>query len=282
MKDEDFFKSRKIGIIGGLGAMGLWFEKYFKKKGFDVYISDLDTETTNKDIALKCDIIILSTPMEAALKVVEEIGEYISDEKLLMDICSLKSSIVKSMMENTSCEVIGCHPMFGQYTSGLNGQNIVLCPARGETYTKFFKKLFEQDGANVSFSDPDKHDKYMAVVQGVTHLITIATGDFLKKEEISAEEILNFATPVFRLNMALMGRLFNLDLSLYRDLVGKNEKTEAMVQSFIHSLSQSLEILIEKDDGKKMDFLKSIKDYIGDYTETALEETNKVFNFLYE
>jgi len=32
MKDEDFFKSRKIGIIGGLGAMGLWFEKYFKKK----------------------------------------------------------------------------------------------------------------------------------------------------------------------------------------------------------------------------------------------------------
>lgn len=281
MKNEEF-KNKKIGIIGGLGAMGTWFNRYFTEKGFKVEVSDLETEITNKDIAENSDIIILSTPMGEAGKIVKEVGSFISEDKLIMDLCSLKSDIVESMKKHTKCQVMGCHPMFGQYTKDLNGQNIILCRGRGEDFIAPFKELFEGDHASVTIGDPKEHDKYMALVQGVTHLITIATGEFLKRENIKPEEIKKYSTPVFSINLALIGRLFGLDISLYKDLVGKNKNTEEMVKSFIESTKDSLEILTADNEDLKLDHLKSIKNFMGEYSQSALKETNAVFDFMYK
>lgn len=281
MKDEDFF-NKTIGIIGGLGVMGVWFKRYFESKGFRVLVSDLDTELTNKMLAKESDIIILSTPMEAALEVAGQIGPVLSEEKLLMDICSLKSDIVQKMVESTNSEVIGCHPMFGQHTKDLNDQNIILCKGRGDSYTEFFKNIFEKDGAVVTFSTPQKHDHYMAVVQGLTHLLTIATGEFLRVQNISPDDILKFSTPVFRINLALTGRLFGLDLSLYKDLISRNKETGQMADIFSNCVYDSLKVFTDKSEEEKMDFLNSIKTFMGDYSKSALKETNDLFNYLYK
>lgn len=276
------FKSKTIGIIGGGGAMGKWFHNYFSKKGFNVLVSDLKTKMTNKELALNSDIIILSTPMKAAGQVVEEIKDLLGKNKLLMDICSLKEEIVTKMLAETDCEVIGCHPMFGQYTKDLKGQNIVLCSGRGDLYLNFFKSMFEEDRANVVISTPNKHDKFMAIVQGVTHLLTIATGEFLKSEDISPRDILDFSTPVFRVNLGLVGRLFGLDISLYKDLVSRNNMTQEMANRFILSIEKSLKILLDHGDKEKLEFLEGIQDFFGGYSKEGLVETNSIFDHLYK
>ncbi|MDY0131404.1 MAG: prephenate dehydrogenase/arogenate dehydrogenase family protein [Desulforegulaceae bacterium] len=282
MKDESFFKNKTIGIIGGLGVMGVWLRRYFEKKGFKVIVSDINTELTNEMLAEESDIVILSTPMEAALEVVESIGCLLADDKLLMDICSLKTDIVKKMLESTNCEVLGCHPMFGQYTEDLNGQNIIICKGRGNSYTDVFKNIFEKDGAVVTISTPEIHDRYMSIVQGLTHLLTIATGEFLKAQNIAPEAILKFSTPVFRVNLALVGRLFGLDLSLYKDLVSRNKETKEMTNTFNSCVEKSLKVFTDKTEEEKMEFLNSIKDFMGDSSRSALKETNALFNFLYK
>ena len=280
--NETDFKTKTIGIIGGLGSMGTWFKNYFTKKNFKVEVSDLHTELTNRESALRNQIIILSTPMEAAESIIEEIGPDIPETSLVMDICSLKKSIMEKMLLNTKCQVLGCHPMFGQYTRDLKKQNMIFCPGRGSDYIEHFTKMFQEDGAEVTISSPEKHDKYMALVQGITHILTIATGEFIKKEKISPEEILNFSTPVFKLNLELVGRLFGLDISLYKDLIGRNPENESMIRTFIGSLEKSLKILTTENENEKMDFLREIKSFMGSYAEDALMETNELFNYMYK
>lgn len=279
------FRSKKIGIIGGCGAMGKWFEKFFSSNGLSVIVSDRSTQLTNIELVKKSDLIILSTPMDVADNVLYEISPYLSKDKILMDIFSLKKDILDKMLAHTKhCEVVGCHPMFGQHTKDLRKQNIIFCKGRGgESCIDFFTSLFESHGAVITLIDPEKHDKYMAIVQGLTHLFTIATGEFMKELDVDIWDIMKFATPVFRLNMGLVGRLFELDLGLYKNLVGMNSETGFLADVFINSFNKSLEVLTHKtSDKEKMEFLEGIKKYMGDYSKEALNETNEVFNFLYD
>jgi hypothetical protein len=87
----------KIGIIGGKGAMGRWFQTYFKQDGYPVFISDLDTRLSNAELAVRCDMVILSIPVQTAVSVADEIGPLMKKHQLLLDICSLKEKIVEAM-----------------------------------------------------------------------------------------------------------------------------------------------------------------------------------------
>ena len=44
-------KDIPVGIIGGLGKMGRWFQLFFSEHGHQVSVADLDTETTAEDLA---------------------------------------------------------------------------------------------------------------------------------------------------------------------------------------------------------------------------------------
>jgi len=63
-----------IGIIGGSGSMGQWFNSFFKEAGHRVLISGRQTTITTKNITETCDIVIISTPIDAAIHVCEEVG----------------------------------------------------------------------------------------------------------------------------------------------------------------------------------------------------------------
>ena len=50
-------KQVTIGIVGGKGQMGRWFNRFFTGAGHRVVISDLKTELRPKDIAEKSDVV---------------------------------------------------------------------------------------------------------------------------------------------------------------------------------------------------------------------------------
>ncbi|MCK5507136.1 MAG: prephenate dehydrogenase/arogenate dehydrogenase family protein, partial [Desulfobacterales bacterium] len=81
-----------IGIIGGTGGMGRWFKRFFSEAGHNVLISGRKTELTYKDVVKKCDVVILSVPIDAAISIAGEIGPLMSQNQLLTDFCSLKES----------------------------------------------------------------------------------------------------------------------------------------------------------------------------------------------
>lgn len=265
-----------VGIIGGTGGMGRLFEKLFVKAGHRVLIAGRKTELTYRSLVDQSDVIILSTPEESSLDICDDIGPHIPPHKALMDFCSLKQRIVKKMAECTEAEVVGTHPMFGPHTESITGQNIILCPARGERWYRWIEAEFKREGAVVSTMLPEDHDRAMAVAQGLTHFLTICMGRTLQKLNMSPADAGPYSTPIFKLKNDLIGRLFAQDPDLYLTLVGGNPYVEDVLKTFLETVDESKKNLLAGDKTIGLDFLGEIREFLGDFCDRGLEESNKI------
>ncbi|TWI65736.1 prephenate dehydrogenase/chorismate mutase/prephenate dehydrogenase [Desulfobotulus alkaliphilus] len=272
------FSGKTIGIVGGHGGMGRWFASFFRDMGLAVEVSDLDTAMSNEELVLKSDIVILSTPMAVAVSLARELGPLMTEEKLFVDFSSLKEEVVQAMVDFSSAGVLGVHPMFGQYTASMQGQNVILTPGRGDLWTDPFRCLFEDAGAVVSVMEAATHDRHMAFVQSVTHLITIATGAYMMQENMDPETACRVATPIFRLNVDFVGRLFALDLGLYEDLIARNPYAREVSGLFAKVLAETSGILLDDPSADKRQRMEDIKNFLGAFTGDALRETNEILN----
>ncbi|MEA1968869.1 MAG: prephenate dehydrogenase/arogenate dehydrogenase family protein [Thermodesulfobacteriota bacterium] len=272
----------KIGIIGGKGSMGKWFHSFFENQGYNVSISDLNSVRTNHDIALECDVIILSTPIETAVEIAADIGPVLTVDQIFMDFCSQKEDIVNAMVAHSKAEVVGTHPMFGPFTDTIKGQNIILSRGRGERGVSWARKVFSQAGADVTELNGADHDRHMALVQGLTHLITICMAKTLQKMDLHPTDVFAISTPIFRINSDIMGRLFAQDPDLYTTLVGENKYVKEVLDLFRESLDDGTKSLLNGDHAAGADFIKDIGNFIGEYKDDALKRSNRFLNVLFE
>lgn len=274
-------KDISIGIIGGTGSMGRWFKDFFSGAGYMVLVAGRRTEITYTDIIKECDVIILSVPLDAAIAISGEIGPLLRRDQLLMDLCSLKETIVKKMLNNTEADVIGTHPLFGPFTGSIKGQNVILCPGRGDVRLKWLENQYTAGGAVVSVMDPSQHDRHMAVVQGLTHFLTICMGRTLQKMNMDAGSALSCSTPVFRINHDFIGRLFAQDLDLYKSIINKNKHFNDVLEVFLSAANEGKSVLLSGDDDDGSLYLENIREFFKDSCEEALQESNKIINALY-
>ncbi|MDF1593440.1 MAG: prephenate dehydrogenase/arogenate dehydrogenase family protein [Desulfobacterales bacterium] len=271
-----------IGIIGGSGNMGRWFKCFFESTGHTVLIAGRKTALTYANLARQSDVVMLSVPVGAVEGVCREIGPILGPSQLLMDICSLKESVLKSMLAIPSAQVVGTHPLFGPATENLQGQNIIICPGRGSDRLEWLEDVFQTGGAVLTRMDPIEHDRNMAVVQGLTHFLTITLGRTLQKLNLKPRDASRVATPVFRTQLDLIGRLFAQDLELYQDLIRNNPHTETILKAFLTALGESRRVLIDSDSGTAgSDFMGEIHSFLKDYCEQGLNESNRFLNTLY-
>ncbi len=123
-------KQLTIGIIGGTGQMGQWFKRFFERNKCKVIISGRKTEIKPSECASKCDVVIVSVPIDITINVIEEIAPFVKEDALLMDFTSIKKEPVDAMLKFSRSAVIGVHPVFGPSLNTLKNQTIVICPAR--------------------------------------------------------------------------------------------------------------------------------------------------------
>ncbi|MFO7667373.1 MAG: prephenate dehydrogenase/arogenate dehydrogenase family protein [Desulfobacterales bacterium] len=271
-----------IGIIGGNGSMGRWFKNYFSDAGYTILVAGRKTEITYTDIINECDVIILSIPLDALVSVSEQIGPLLRKDQLLMDLCSLKETALKNMLDNTEAEVIGTHPLFGPYTDSIKGQNVVLCPGRGEKWLEWLQNEYISKGAVVTVMDPSVHDRHMAVVQGLTHFLTICVGRTLQKMDMNSDTAISCSTPVFKINYNLIGRLFAQDIGLYQNLISRNIHFGKVLDLFLSSVDEGKNSLLSGQDEKGLLFLEDVRNYFKDSCLNSLKESNKIINALYD
>lgn len=273
----------KIGIAGGTGAMGRWFEALFNRLGHSVQIAGRKTDMTYDDLAEQCDIVILSMPVTAAVNVAETVGPKMRPGQLLMDFCSQKEPIVRAMADHTTSDVVGTHPMFGPHTAALKGQNIILCPARDNNgWAAWLETLFTENQAVVTRMAPYEHDRKMALSQSLMHFLTVSLGRLLQQMEIPPEQAFLFSTPIFRLNVDLIGRLFSQDLDLYAELVRDNHYATEIIDRFTAAMDENRRHFFAGDETDLMAYLQELRRFLGEqFCEDALTETTRALDAMY-
>ena len=254
---------KKISIIGVNGKMGKWFAEYFHKMGFEVIGFDTNGEIKEKFITkgsslvgsiLKTDYVILCTPTKNTPEVIRLIAKEMKTGSYLIEISSQKSKTAQTLLKTPSkINPICIHPMFGPGTKKIDGKNIIIIPVKDvKKELAATKLLFPK--ANFVTIDATEHDKKIAVILGLTHLVNIAFASILAKDEkISLTE--KMAGTTFKAQKIITESILTESPELIETIVS-NPEVRKYGEEFWKDIGK---LLTDSQEGKSEDIINYIK-----------------------
>ncbi len=260
-----------VGIIGGTGQMGQLFKKFFENNNCKVLISSRRTNLKPMDCAKQSDVVLISVPIDVTVDVIKKIAPFINKNSLLIDTTSIKKEPVEAMLRYSKSEVIGMHPMFGPTVSSLQKQIIVLCPARTKKWLKWLVNIFGKNKAKIKITTADKHDIMMSIIQGLNHFSTLAVAYAMKNLGISVKESLGYTSPIYKLRMAMIGRILNQNPSLYANIEIMNPKNRKALAAYAKSAKKLQKIIETKNTKEFLKYFNVCTEFFGSFNKEAEE-----------
>ncbi len=178
---------QSMGVIG-LGAFGQLLAQhmrpYFELKVHDpsdqakAFAQANDIALTSLADCASAQIVVLAVPVLQIGPVAHAIASFVRPGATVFDVASVKVGPAQAMKAALPdhVRIIGTHPLFGPQSAlgGLDGLKIAICPVRGAGSKRVAQVIAFLRGAlqlDAFESNPVSHDKDMAMVQGLTHLI---------------------------------------------------------------------------------------------------------------
>ncbi len=212
--------------------MGAWFFTRLKQTGLNVIGIDKASQEELGKFAESCDVALLAVPLNAFSEVSSIVGPRIRPDGLLIDIASLKSGPLRAMTQNSVCDVVGAHPMYGPSAESLNGQLIYICPARASNWMPRVCEFLENQGAQVCVMSAEKHDRLMATVQALRHILLTAIGLTLEETGFHFQKDAPISGQWFQQITEMIERQFQQPPELYADLALANEHAREILDCF--------------------------------------------------
>ena len=258
--------------------MGRRFAREFSRLGFEVRSTDKGEKLT-KVLIGSFDLVMLSVSMKEAAKVAESVAPFVRKSAILFDINSLKEKVCKAM-KRCKGEVLGTHPMCGPTVKSFKGQKLIVCPIRSGPWAKKLIATFKKMGFEIEYSSPAHHDLMMAKVQALTHFTKIVLGDAWRRSGISIEDSLRFVSPIYLLELAVVGRLFAQDPGLYAEIEMDNRFAAKLRGEFLKA-ARSIDSTLRKGDRREFNRLfLSIRKHLHGFSDQALKVSDKVVNII--
>jgi chorismate mutase/prephenate dehydrogenase len=269
-------------MVGGMGSMGQYFSKWFTNSGYRLRILDRNDWVNVNKLCQGIELAIISVPIEVTAEVAGKLGPHLPVDCVLADITSIKEQPLKAMLEAYQGPVIGLHPLFGPTTSTMDKQIVVVTPGRNLSSCRWLIDQFSAWGSIILQVTPQEHDEIMSIVQTVRHFATFAFGQFLCHKQINLCRTLEFSSPIYRLELGMVGRLFAQDPSLYSEIIFASPKRLALLKEYLSSLANNL-AMVEKGDKEMFQAeFKKITDWFGTFSEQAMRESTYLINKLIE
>jgi len=163
----------------------------------------LDAATIELETGVReADFILLAAPVLAIEGLLERVWRAASDGTVITDVGSTKRNIVRAaerLAARRPLAFVGSHPLAGSEQSGygvaraglFRGATVVVTPTEGTELgaLKRVTEFWEALGARVSSLDPETHDRTVAAISHLPHLIACALVDGAGRVEPAALEL---------------------------------------------------------------------------------------------
>jgi cyclohexadieny/prephenate dehydrogenase len=217
--------------------------------------------TSAADAVRDADLVIVSVPVGASGTVAAEISANLKPGAIVTDVGSTKGSVIAQMAPHMPQGVhfIPGHPIAGTEYSGpdagfiglFKGRWCILTPLpdTDETAKAKLRTFWETLGSMVDDMDPEHHDKVLAIVSHLPHIIAyniVGTADDL--EAVTESEVIKYSASGFR----DFTRLAASDPTMWRDVCLHNKDAILeMLSRFSEDLAY-LQRAIRWGDGDKL------------------------------
>lgn len=262
--------------------MGQYFHNWFADAGYNIRILDRHDWPNADKLCEGIELAIISVPIEVTNAVADRLGPYLPADCVLADITSIKESPLNAMLDSHEGPVVGLHPLFGPTTSTMDKQIVVVTPGRNLPACKWLIDQFSVWGSIILQVSAKEHDEVMSIVQTLRHFATFAFGQFLRRRHVDLSRTLEFSSPIYRLELGMVGRLFAQDPSLYSEIIFASPERLTLLKDFLTSLTENLAMIEKGDKDVFSAEFRKIADWFGPFSEQAMRESTYLIDKLIE
>ncbi|MCF6807190.1 bifunctional chorismate mutase/prephenate dehydrogenase [Thiotrichales bacterium 19S9-12] len=266
-------KNYHIAIIGGKGQMGQLISNYIKQQSnHKLTLIDKDDRVSDYKIF---DLVLISVPIDITASVIKEVAPLLSEDTILCDFTSIKEKPLELMLKYHKGPTLGLHPMFGPTITNSRNQVIVHCPGRNQEQYQWFLDLLHSFGFTLESLSAEEHDMLMNFIQGIEHFSTFCLGSFLNQQGVNLNQLLKLASPVYQMELNIVGRLFNQSAELYADIIASDEKRIQLLEDYANHVKETVEYLKAKKRDQFINTFNDVKKSMGSFCKAAYEKTDR-------
>ncbi|MDC9615988.1 bifunctional chorismate mutase/prephenate dehydrogenase [Xenorhabdus khoisanae] len=261
-----------VVIVGGSGKMGKLFSRLLTLSGYEVRVLEVGDWDHAEDILADAGMVIISVPIHLTEDIIRRLPP-LPEQCILVDLASIKHKPLNAMLDVHQGPVLGLHPMFGPDVGSFAKQVVVYCDGR---YPEAYQWLLEQIsvwGARLHQISAEQHDKNMSFIQALRHFSTFSYGRHLAKEGVDLQQLLSLSSPIYRLELVMVGRLFAQDPQLYADIIMSSPENIELIRRYHQSFGQALEILENKDKSTFIASFNQVSEWFGNEASRFMKES---------
>lgn len=291
----------KVGFIG-LGLIGGSIAKAIRQYYPDCEIIAFDKSKETLALAIQegiiatscssiddnfrgCDYIFLCAPVSYNSAYLSELKLYLSEDCILTDVGSVKSSIHKEVIQqNLEANFIGGHPMAGSEKSGfinskahlIENAYYVLTPSAKVEEKKV--KEYEAFAASLKalpiILDYQTHDEVTGTISHLPHIIAACLVNYVKDTDTKDELMKNLAAGGFK----DITRIASSSPTMWQQICLKNkEHILEIMDGYMDSLKDARELVADGDGNALYKLFEISRDYRNSMPESSAGPIKKTF-----
>ena len=218
----------------------------------------------------------MCVPIDRTEEVIGKLQGLLSPECVLADFTSIKTNPVKSMMAVHQGPVMGLHPMFGPDISNMAKQVIISVEGRYPEKCGWVLDQMTLWGARIKKFSAAEHDDAMSYIQALRHFTTFSYGVFLAKENPDLDVLMELSSPIYRMELMMVGRLFAQDPVLYADIILSNKRNLDIIERYSSEISRAIELLKKGDREAFIEEFRMTKDFFGPLADYFMSESKSL------
>lgn len=266
---------QKVVVVGGEGALGKVLVNLLKNSDYHVGVVDKAQWSQRESLLKDADLVIIAVPINQTVSIITDLPT-LPKHCILADVTSIKQAPLQAMLKKHSGPVVGLHPMFGPDSPGMIKQVVVVCEGREPEAYEWFIEQMRVWGAQIHETQAKTHDKAMAFIQVMRHFNTFVYGQHLQQENPDLTELIAFSSPIYRLELAMVGRLFAQAPSLYADIIFSDADNIALLERFHRRFGEAIELLRSQDKDAFIACFKDVEAWFGEYAAQCLTDSKQM------
>lgn len=234
-----------------------------------VELGVIDRYTTDPTAAVAgADMVFLATPVCSIASLVQQIAPSLSPGCIVTDGGSVKEEIVAACESILPPDIhfVGGHPIAGTEHSGVEasfsslylGRRCIVTPTAATDSTALARviRLWELAGSEVVLMDPVRHDKVVAAISHLPHMVAYSLVNAVGFYEGCEENILKYSAGGFR----DFTRIASSDPTMWRDIALQNRRAILeMMDQFSEQLCRLREMVASADGAEMATFFATSK-----------------------
>lgn len=254
-----------IGLIGGSMAIDL------KKRGFADRVVGVENDHLHAAAALEIglvdevvslddcvagsDIIVVATPVNAAIRLIPEILDKV-ETQIVTDVCSTKEKINEIVHYHPKRKnFVAFHPMAGTEYSGpwaalpglFDGRAGIICNAEDSDVraVEMVKKMYDCLNMRIIFMRAAHHDVHTAYVSHISHITSFALALTVLEKEKNEKNIFDLASGGFSSTV----RLAKSNADMWAPIFAQNrENVLTVLDTYIEKMQEFKKCIAEYDE----------------------------------